>query len=312
MPSMKSLLDRTVRSFNRMQFERSCRSVLDTPPISTGDAAGTDLVSMLRHADVPMYLAALKSFARYVPINAVHIVDDGTLQPDDRAILAEHAPGVELLDLPDFRSPRCPQGGCWERLLAICALSGKRYVVQLDADTLAVADIPEVREHLAARRSFTIGTWDRQSIDSMEAATQLAKSTLASSGSTHVQLLAEAAFDRLRDFHRLRYVRGCAGFMGFAPGSLDRRRIEEISSEVREAIGPVWDTWGSEQVMANILVANTPDAAVLPHPKYCNCDRIRPGTTAFIHFVGSCRFSSPTYARHTAEVIAELDKAKIA
>lgn len=312
MPSIKALLDRTVRSFNRMQFERTCRSVLETPPAATGNASGTDVVSMLRHTDVPMYLAALKSFARFVPVNAVHIVNDGTLQPDDRATLAVHAPGVDILNLSDFRSPHCPQGGCWERLLAICALSAQRYVVQLDADTLAIDDLDEVRDHVAAQRSFTIGTWDRQDIDTMEAANQLAKRTLTSSGSTHVQLQAEAAFDRLRDFPKLRYVRGCAGFMGFAPGSLARQHIEEISSELRDTLGPVWDAWGSEQVMANILVANTPNAAVLPHPKYCNCDRIQPGTTAFIHFVGSCRFTSPTYARHTSNVIAELDKARIA
>lgn len=94
--------------------------------------------------------------------------------------------------------------------------------------------------------------------------------------------------------------------MGFAPGSVCRQRIEEWSMELRQALGPVWETWGSEQVMANLLIANTPEAEVLPHPKYCNCEQVDPERTAFIHFVGSCRFRDGAYAAYVSAVVLKL------
>lgn len=309
MPTLKNFLDRAVRTAHRLRFDRACQAVLKTPPIAVGHPEGASLVSMLQHKDVLMYLAAVKSFARWVPVARVHLVNDGTLSPADTATLRAHIPEVEILDIEAFRSARCPVGGCWERLLAITELSQNAYVIQLDADTLAIGDIPEVRAHVAAQRSFTIGTWDHQQIERMTETNRRVKQALARSESAHVQLQAESAFDQLKDFESLKYVRGCAGFMGFAPGSLSRPRIEEWSMELRQILGPVWETWGSEQVMANLLIANTPEAEALPHPKYCNCERVDSERTAFIHFVGSCRFRDGAYAAHVFSTVSKLKRA---
>ena len=72
------------------------------------------------------------------------------------------------------------------------------------------------------------------------------------------------------------------------------------------AIGDKWSEWGSEQVMSNIIVANAPHARVLPHPKYADCQKMKPGQTRFIHFIGSCRFRNGTYAQLGTEVVASL------
>jgi hypothetical protein len=58
--------------------------------------------------------------------------------------------------------------------------------------------------------------------------------------------------------------------------------------------------------MSNILVANAPGAVVLPHPKYADCRKMKLDSTAFVHFIGSCRFEGGVYARLGAEVIATL------
>jgi len=71
-------------------------------------------------------------------------------------------------------------------------------------------------------------------------------------------------------------------------------------------LGDRWKEWGSEQVMSNIVVANTPGSRVLPHPKYCDCSKIKNGETAFIHFIGSCRFTGGTYAKLAREAIDKL------
>lgn len=75
---------------------------------------------------------------------------------------------------------------------------------------------------------------------------------------------------------------------------------------MRAAIGEKWAEWGSEQVMSNIVLANIPASVVLPHPKYADCQKMKPGETAFIHFIGSCRFNNGTYAKLGRQVIGRL------
>lgn len=252
-----------------------------------------------------MYLLAVKSFTRFVPTGAAFVVDDGSLTAADRELVAAHVPGVTFIPLAEHRSPACPRGGTWERLLSIAELVKRHYVVQLDSDTLAVAEMPEVAAHAAANRSFVIGTWDNQGLETMQERVATARTRPHGAGA-HVQVVAEANFDRLRDYATMNYVRGCSGFSGFAKGAFTREFVEDISRQMSEAIGSRWTEWGSEQVMSNIVVANSPDAAVLPHPKYADCRKMQPHRTAFIHFIGDCRFLRGVYAAHGREVIRVL------
>ena len=70
-------------------------------------------------------------------------------------------------------------------------------------------------------------------------------------------------------------------------------------------LGVRWAEWGSEQVMSNIAVANSPRVTVLPHPRYCDCQHITIDT-AFIHFIGDCRFQGDTYRKTGAAAIGHL------
>lgn len=290
----------------RARFARRCSAALGAPPVSLDPASDLALFSQLQHKDLLMFLLAAKSFARQVPPRAVYVLNDGSLTGEDRAVLAGHLPGMTVFELPQFRSRACPSGGCWERLLAISELVRERYVIQLDSDTLSVGPIDEVRACVTRRTAFALGTWDRQENEEMREQWETAV-RLKPGSQAHVQLVAEANFDKLKDFASLRYIRGCAGFAGFPRGSFTREFVESISAEMRAAIGSKWDEWGSEQVMSNIVVANIPGAVVLPHPKYSDCRKMRAGETVFIHFIGSCRFSSGRYARLGARVITELN-----
>lgn len=86
----------------------------------------------------------------------------------------------------------------------------------------------------------------------------------------HVQNLAEQQFCKLRNYKKLRYLRGCSGFAGFSKGSFSRSNVEEFSEEMEGVLGKIWLNWGSEQVTSNFIIANSPNACVLPYPKYCN------------------------------------------
>jgi len=263
------------------------------------------VLSQLQHKDVLMYLLALKSFARRIAPRAVYVVDDGSLTASDAALLSEHIPCLVLLASSAFHSEACPVGGTWERLLAIATLVKDHYVIQLDSDTLTLGPIAEVRDCIAGHAPFVIGTWDNQKIESMQERSATARKRVDGLNG-HVQVVAEANFDKLDDFASLRYVRGCSGFAGFARRSVAREFIEDISKQMSSAIGKKWSEWGSEQVMSNVVIANVANSVVLPHPKYADCQKMRPEVTEFIHFIGSCRFDGGTYARLGADLISAL------
>ena len=241
-----------------------------------------------------MYLAAVKSFARQVPPSAVHVVNDGSLTPEDRTLLVRHVPAVQFHALEEYREPGLPIGGTWERLTAIACLSQTHYVIQLDADTLTRGPIDEVATAVQANRAFTIGTWNGQTIETARA--QAEQTRTRNAASTHVQMLAEAHFNRLNEAATLKYVRGCSGFAGFPAGSGKLELMHSLSSQMQQLIGDKWHEWGSEQVMSNLVVANQPDAQVLPHPDYTDCEKMQPETTRFVHFIGTCRFRDGRYA----------------
>jgi hypothetical protein len=295
--------------YRRFRFGRACRSVLSTPPCDVNPESKVALLTQLQHKDVLLALIAFKSFVARVPVSALYVLNDGSLNVEDMALLREHFPSTTVLELPEFRGRSLPTGGCWERLMAISELVKNNYVIQLDSDTLTLASVPEVITCIDRNTSFVIGTWDRQEFETMEsrqrqAATLVAKATRKQ----HIQLLAEANFDKLERFPVLQYVRGCAGFSGFGKESFDCSLLEEISSQMLFALGDRWREWGSEQVMSNIVVANSTARQVLPHPRYCDCTRIVEKETVFIHFIGSCRFDRDVYANQARAIIAELNR----
>lgn len=286
---------RQKNQWQRWWFDKRARGVLDAPPVRLDEGGALAVLSQLQHKDLIMYLAAVKSFARHLPPAEVHVVDDGSLTTEDRELLARHIPGVHFHPMADCRQAGLPQGGCWERLTAIARLSRDRYVIQLDADTLTLDRIDEVRAAVRSGHAFSIGTWDGQVLESADERARAAQSRLGAA-KPHIQLLAEAQFDRLERAGSLRYVRGCAGFSGFAPGEGKLELMGELSDQMRSLIGDRWLEWGSEQVMSNLVVANQPGAIVLPHPEYADCEKMRPGRTRFIHFIGTCRFAGGVYA----------------
>ena len=275
-------------------FSRRVQGLLHTAPLELGDPAGPVVLSQLQHKDVLMYLAAVKSFARRVPPSVVHVVDDGSLTQEDRALLARHVPDMHFHALVDCREPGLPTGGTWERLIAIARLSQTHYVIQLDADTLTQGPIDEVATAVQTNRAFTIGTRTGQEI---EIAREQAGWTRAhDAAAAHVQIQAEVHFDCLREADTLKYTRGCSGFAGFPAGSGKIELMHSLSSQMQKLIGDKWHEWGSEQVMSNLVVANQHDAQVLPHPDYTDCQKIQPETTRFVHFIGTCRFRDGRYA----------------
>ena len=290
---------------HRAQFNWAVGAVRNTPPLKPGQNDFIAL-SMVQHRDVLSYLLALKSFARFLAPARVVLVADPTLDDADRSTLRQHVPHIEIREAAEFQRAGIPKGGCWERLNAISEYAKDAYVIQLDADTVALRDMPEVRQAIQQRVSFTLGTEDVQPIISCAEAAEWAKPRL--DGQDHTQLIAESNLDRFDPDGKFRYARGCAGFAGFAPGSISPALVEQISGRMSELVGPQWAAWGTEQFTSNLIVCSTPGARLLPHPTYCHPGR-KTVSTVFLHFIGFVRFANSLYSTTARQVSKDLAKA---
>jgi hypothetical protein len=128
-----------------------------------------------------------------------------------------------------------------------------------------------------------------------------------------VQAVCERSFDQLPESASLQYVRGNAGFNGFAKGSIDRQKVEWFSELMRRLAKDQWNEWGSEQLTSNLLIANSDGAVPLPSPKYVSHwahPDVSYDDSAFIHFIGPYRFSNGLYMRKAKAVIATLANSK--
>jgi len=294
---------------------RLARRVLATPPIAQGDD-GVILFSMIGTGVLLPYLVAVKSLRQQLGRGRVVILDDGTLTAADHVILAHHLNNPRIIAIGDVDTGPCPRGGTWERLLTILDLRADAYVIQLDSDTVTLGDLSEVRAAIDAGRDFTLRG---EASAEIRAASDIARDRAGTdprAAGLHVQDAAEAAIGSL-DMPRhgpLRYVRGCSGFAGFAPGGPGRALAEGFSQAMDAAIGRAsWSRWGSEQVTSNFVVANGRDPLLLPYDRYWNFwnaalfGRARfAGDPAFVHFIGTYRFHGDAYLAASRTAIERL------
>lgn len=299
---------RAKRALKRAWFNFNCRAVLRTPPLHTDDADVT-LVSMVCHGEVLMYLLAAKSFSQYLGRKpAVVVLNDGSLTEDDQATIRSHLPAARIVHISEVETDGCPKGSCWERLLLISDLVQNSYVVQLDSDTLTTKAIPEVIACIEANRSFTLlGDRSYPTIEPMLSACIRSKQNL----DPQVQAVCERSFDQLPEAASLKYLRGNAGFTGFAKRSIGRDRIRWFSDLMRVLAKEKWDTWGSEQVTSNLLISNAESAYPLQFPNYLSYwahPDVPYDQAAFIHFIGPYRFANGFYVSSAKKVIAALTR----
>lgn len=306
---MMTLREKIVRRTREYLYAFQARGILDTPPLVPRDDA-VILCSMIGTRVLLPYLVAVKSLHRQLRRGRVVILDDGTLTASDKAVLARHLGDPEIRPIAAVETGNCPRGGCWERLLSILDLRREDYVIQLDSDTVTLGPVPEIVEAIEQRRNFTLkgeagARWLR--VEDFAAA---AAPCDPFDPATHVQAAAEAILPRIDAGlpGPMHYVRGCAGFAGFAPGGLGRDAADRFSREAIALLGRgSWSLWGSEQVMSNVIVANEGEPVLLPYERYLNFwNEAVPGDAAFIHFIGTYRFHRGAYVAATREAIAAL------
>jgi hypothetical protein len=288
--------------FNHFLFQRAIKDILNTPTVNRGSNRFTAL-TMVHQRDVLSYLLAIKTFAHHTKPDRIVVVADPSLTQSNKALLKKHIPFIEIVEAEKFRRPDLPIGGTWERLSAISILCTESPIVQLDADTVTFDTPAEVLACVRDNRCFIIRSEHGTEIQNLDIAALHGEELLKVS--QHVVAYAEAALIKLGNWQNLRYVRGCSGFTGFGKGMLTPSALDELSRNMRSLLGAKWDKWGTEQVSSNLLAASSPNAYLLPHPKYCNADTLA-RETVVAHFIGYTRYVSREYeyrAKNAAQML---------
>lgn len=306
MPTIAEHLNWRVKGW---RHRRLAARVLDTPPLLPRDD-GVVLFSMIGTKVLLPYLVAVKSLHRQLGRGRVVVMDDGTLDDDDRALLHRHLGGPEIVALAGVDTDPCPRGGTWERLLAILDARATDYVVQLDSDTVTLGPVPEVAAAIEAGRSFSLrgeATAALMPVDAFVASLPHEEPPLHIQKAAERQLVGLALPDRPSQ----RYFRGCSGFTGFAPGAAGRGLAEAFSTAMAARLGTArWREWGTEQVTSSFVLANEPDPLLLPYQRYLNFwDEGVPADAALVHFLGTCRFNGAAYLDATRAAIEALSAA---
>ncbi|MGK7861158.1 hypothetical protein [Falsiroseomonas sp. E2-1-a4] len=284
------------------RFNRAISGILETPPLVLRDAPWT-FVSMVSPNHVPMYLLSMKAFYRRIGSGRVIAIIDRDTPNEPLEMMRRHIQGIEFKVLEDIDTGPCQRGGTWERILHILDLAEDRYIVQIDADVLSVAeDVREVLDCLEANRSFTMA--DEHVLHSMQEAADLARQIKGN----YIGQVSERLFDQYPGHENLRYVRGSSGLAGFARGGFPRAELERFHGEMERLVGEKrWREWGTEQCASNFAVANSPGAIVLPYPAYASYIGTPPHPdTKCFHFIGTYRFANGVFAGHGQKEIKTL------
>lgn len=295
------MLTRLRNKWNRSRFDRLTKGILDTPPMPIKDANWT-IVSMVSNKDVQMYLLAMKSFYAQIRRGKITVIVDRDMPEESRTILRSHFPGIRFMHLEDIDTGVCQRGGTWERLVYLLDQSEREYMIQVDCDTLTFGDhIDEVVACAEKNLAFTLSNRGRP-IKTLTEAAEDARAT----ESTYVGIHVERLFEQLPDAATRKYVRASSGFAGFAKGGFPRREIENFHQSMEKLVGPNWKKWGTEQNASNYAVANSPNAVVLPYPKYANFWPQMQRPNSFIHFIGEHRYNDDYFATRGKAVIEKL------
>lgn len=295
-------------SWNKRRFYYLTKGILKTPPIQVVDANWT-IISMVSNSDVQMYILSLKSFYARIGRGKVVAIIDRDMPQHLRALLQNHIEGIEFQILEDIETGRCQRGGTWERLVYLLKHAQSEYAIQLDSDTLAFGpDVSEIVSCVQNNRAFTLNQ-NLHQIGTMREYAENARGLDVAYAGIHI----EREFDRYPNCDQLFYVRASSGLAGFSLGGFAPEKIEEFHETMREIVGDeTWHKWGTEQCASNFAVANSPNALVLPYPKYANFDPISVWSNTpnaqngFLHFIGTYRYRDDFFALKARPVIEEL------
>jgi len=303
------------KRLNNVRFKFRARGVYRTPPTPCDPVAACTIHTMLGQSDLLMYLVAIKSFLRFLPLARVAAHSDGSLTPDDEALLREHVPGIRVVstgeanerakkELNPFLTEWRARDASWRRVIdtELWCETPRRMII--DSDILTIRRPDAVLEWIAGgggTRPLMFGATDPLPAGPIPEGT----------GKRPIQNVFR---ERLAQFAAEAkgppefYQGGTSGYYGCTR----EVSLAEIERLIRAGLasGVPMAEWGGEQCLV-VYVLSTSDPIRLDVRKYFNfapeaMDRLN--EVAVAHFYGTFRFYRGIYTRLAAEVVRDLKR----
>lgn len=303
------------KRINTFRFGLAARGVYRAPPTPCDPGADCTIHTMLGHADFLMYLVAIKSFFRFRPVARVAAHSDGSLTPEDEAMLREHVPGIRVVTreeaneraksrLNPFLLEWRARDASWRRVLdtELFCETPRRMII--DSDILTIRKPDAVLEWVAgsgAGRPLMFGAPDGPPTGPIP----------ETPGPKHIQTvfrekLAGVATGSGRPPE---YYQGAtSGYYGCGT-EVSLPEIERVLRAGMDAGVPMAE-WGGEQCLVVYLLSTSNPVRLDPR-KYANfAPEVVPrlNDVAVAHFYGTFRYYGGIYPRLAATAVREMSR----
>ena len=290
------------QKLNYFKINSIVQPLLSIKP-STSEKLPFILLSQLSEKDFYLYILAYYSLTEQYTPQSVFLLDDGTLETWQKDYLLNLHEDTQIKAISEYCPDPFPPRQTLERLVAISELVKSTFVIQMDADILVNGDICEVRKAILGNQSFILGGPEK--LSGILTVSEISQH-MQTSKSDHVQVQAEKLLHSCPLSWVKLYMRGCSAFAGFSKNSITSQQLTEAWDFFYKELQASWKQWGSEQVLSNLLLANS-NAVALPYPKYSSLfPELEPNRASLIHFIGSNRFSNNVYFDLSSKLVNGL------
>lgn len=299
-------------------------AVKRTPPMACNPESDTGMHSAVPHRYVMAYLTAIKSFLRYCADVAVFVHDDGSLRDEDKQLIRDQVPGVQIIDrawadqefaarvADEFLMKVRTSYTSYLKLFDPTLISDKRRIVIVDTDVLFLRRPSAVIEWIQQGGTpwyHKSEPWRKRSDADQKA--EPAPAAPKPEEPKHIQWLV---VKRLAEINRhlgtqFAFEPGFnSGFIGYEQGTVDYAELKRLLVHLHETLGDKIFRWGAEQTMHGLVLCGK-GATPLPsedYMVYTNLNSSRAEQAAFVHFIGEFRYYRLKYPRLAAKIIKEL------
>lgn len=320
------LMQGVSRALNKYGDAVLFRAISQTRPIPANPHADTGIHTAVPHRYLFAYLTAIKSLLQYDADLAVYVHDDGSLRPEDKALIHAHVPGAAIIDRAWADQAFADQVGdeflmkvrksytSYLKLFDPTLVSTRQRIIIVDTDVLFLSRPDEIIEWArqgGAPWYHRSGPWVKQAPTPKPDSPYAGGATPAAAPPTHIQHLVVQRIPEINQaLHKdFAFVHGFnSGFIGYAHGTVDYGELKALLTHLYGMFGDRIFRWGSEQTMHGLVLCGK-GANALPTDKYMVFTDLSSGQAAqarFVHFIGEFRYHRMLYPRLAAGVIRRM------
>lgn len=281
--------------------------VLDTAAIRP-TRRGLVLFATVGSTQVPAFLVSVKSAWHHLRRGRVVVFDDGTLEAQDRTVLAQHCGDPEIVRLHDIASEGFPDGIAWLELLAVLDRRVSDYWLRIGPDTVSLGPLGEIERALGINRSLAMVRRDGVSERPLAVGDFARPAFRPREDARNETAIIERHLPQMGEIYGWRYLPACSSLAGFAAGNAGRSLAQAFHARLVGLVGrKLAASSAAAHITSSFVIANETQPVCLPRHLYCDHgDPARVENAALVRFDPDNEASDDAWQQAGARAIAAL------